>query len=305
MKTRLIFLVMLIACISCGTNNKPLSDAQKEKIKAEVKEVTDTFFKACEEPNFDMALGTFLNSPDFVYINNGYAFSYKECVDIFRPVFSTFLNQKITIVDEKYTFPDNSTVLYSNHCKSLTNYKDGHAVLQDPTVILFIFKKINNAWKIIYGVESYIQQNVKNTETSKELNQVELIKKFLGTWKTEAGKDTTFIWEGKSFGEGLDVYVKTETKGKMVSDGKAVLAYDSNSDKYIQARIMKTSGSIIGAMWFTSKNTCEGILLKDISNPDNAQMKAIFEFISPTKFTQTYKVPNKPDVVSTFTLQNK
>ena len=60
MKTKLIFLVMLIVSVSCGTNNKPLSDAQKEKIKGEIKEVRDTFFKACEDVNFDMALGTFL-----------------------------------------------------------------------------------------------------------------------------------------------------------------------------------------------------------------------------------------------------
>lgn len=296
---------MLIVSVSCGTNNKQLSDAQKEKIKGEVKEVVDTFFKACEEVNFDMALGTFYNSPDFAYINNGYAFSYKESVDVFRPVFATFLNQKITVADEKYLFPDNSTVLYSNHCKSLTNYKDGHAVLQDPTVMLFIFKKIDNKWKIIYGVESYIAQNVKNTVTSKELNQVELMKNFKGTWKSDTGKDTTFIWEAKPYGEGLDVFVKTETKGKTVSEGKAVMAYDKNSDKFIQTRIMSGKGSIIAAMWFTSKNTCEVVLYNDMANPENAPMKAIFEFISPTKFTQTDKVPNKPDDVSTFTLLNK
>jgi hypothetical protein len=226
-------------------------------------------------------------------------------MDIFKPVFASMLNQKITIVDEKYTFPDNSTVFYSNHSKSLTNYKDGHAILQDPTVMLLIFKKINATWKIIYGVESYIQQNVKNTETSKDLNQIELMKKFVGTWKSEAGKDTSFIWDGKSYGEGLDINVRFETKGKIINEGKAVLAYDKNSDKYIQARIMKTSGSILAAMWFTSKNTCEGVLYSDMSNPENAKMKAIFEFISPTKFTQTDKVPNKPDEVSTFTLLSK
>jgi|SRR5664280_1963096 len=305
MKTRLIFLVMLIVCISCGTNNKPLSDAQKEKIKRQVKDVVNTFFKGCEEVNIGMAIGTCLDSPDFVYINNGYSFSYKECMDVFKPVFSSMLNQKITIVDEKYTFPDNSTVLYTNHCTSLTNYKDGHAVLQDPTVMLFIFRKINDKWKITYGVESYITQNVMNTETSKKLNQVELMKNFIGTWKSEAGKDTTFLWEGKPYGEGLDVYVKTETKGKVVSEGKAVMAYDKNSDKFIQTRIMNGKGSLIAAMWFTSKNTCEGVFYKDMSNPENAQMKAIFEFISPTKFTETDKAPNKHDDVSTFTLQKK
>ena len=119
MKTRLIFLVLLIASFSCGTNNKPVSDAQKEKIKGEIKEVVNTFYKGCEEVNMDMVLGTCLNSPEFAYINNGYVFSYKECMDIFKPVFESMLNQKITIVDEKFTFPDNSTVFYSNHFKTL------------------------------------------------------------------------------------------------------------------------------------------------------------------------------------------
>jgi hypothetical protein len=45
MKTKLIFLVLLIACFSCGTNNKPVSDAHKEKIKGEVKEIVNAFIK--------------------------------------------------------------------------------------------------------------------------------------------------------------------------------------------------------------------------------------------------------------------
>jgi hypothetical protein len=305
MKTRFILLVLLIVCFSCGTNNKPVSDAQKEKIKGEVKEVVNTYFKGAEEANADMMIGTYLDSPDFVFTYNGNSFSYKSCTDLVKSAFGTLKNQKITVVDEKYAVLDNSTVMVTVNNKCLMNYKDGHSVLQDPWISQILLKKIENKWKVISGAESGIEQSVKNTETSKELNQIELMKKFIGTWKAEAGKDTSFIWEGKSYGEGLDVYVKTETKGKIVSEGKAVLAYDNNSDKYIQARIMKTSGSIIGEMWFTTKNTCEGVLLKDISNPENGQFKAIFEFISPTKLTQTYKVPNKPDVVSTFTLQNK
>jgi hypothetical protein len=305
MKTKLIFMLLLIACYSCGTNNKPISDAQKEKIKGEVKEVVNTYFKGAEEANADMMIGTYLDSPDFVFTYNGNSFSYKSCTDLVKSAFGTLKNQKITVVDEKYAVLDNSTVMVTVNNKCLMNYKDGHSVLQDPWISQILLKKIENKWKVISGAESGIEQSVKNNETSKELNQIELMKKFIGTWKAEAGKDTSFIWEGKSYGEGLDVYVKTETKGKIVSEGKAVLAYDNNSDKYIQARIMKTSGSIIGEMWFTTKNTCEGVLLKDISNPENGQFKAIFEFISPTKLTQTYKVPNKPDVVSTFTLQNK
>ena len=80
-------MVMLIASISCGTNNKPLSDAQKEKIKGEVKEVVNTFIKGCEELNFDMAVESFLDSPDFDYISNGKTYNYQEVVDGYETSF--------------------------------------------------------------------------------------------------------------------------------------------------------------------------------------------------------------------------
>jgi hypothetical protein len=300
MKTKLLILIMLIVCVSCGTNNKPLSDAQKEKVKGEVKEVVNTFIKGCEEVNFDMAMKPFFDSPDFAYINNGYAFSYKECVDVFRPVFNTFLNQKITILDEKYSFPDNSTVLYSNHCKSLTNYKDGHAILQDPTVMLFIFKKINDAWKVIYGVESHIDKNVPG-ESSKELNQVELHKQFVGNWKAEAGKDTSVIWDVRSYGTGIDGYFKIVTKGRIVMEGKQLWGYDKNLDKYTMSEMIKGMDNTLYSSWFTSKNKGVMIFYSDILNPDNASMKYEVEFKSPDTLVQTTIVNNKPTKIDTIT----
>jgi hypothetical protein len=110
MKTKLIFMILLIVSFSCGTNNKPVSDAHKEKIQGEVKEVVNTIFKGAEEVNFEMATELWLDSPDFVLINNGMSLSHKEVVEAFKPLFGTLLNQKITIVDEKYAILDNSTV---------------------------------------------------------------------------------------------------------------------------------------------------------------------------------------------------
>ena len=89
MKTKLIFLVILIACFSCGTNNKPVSDAQKEKIKGEVKEVIQTTYKGFEEVNFDMAVGSFLDSPDFVWLTNGSTYGYKEVMAM-RPNYNEY-----------------------------------------------------------------------------------------------------------------------------------------------------------------------------------------------------------------------
>mgnify|MGYP001211983785 FL=1 len=100
MKTRFIFLVVLIACFSCGINDKPVSDAQKEKIVGEVKEIVHSVFKGAEEANFDMVVETWYDSPDFVYMCNGKTYSYKETMDEMKQFLNVLLNQKCTIVDE-------------------------------------------------------------------------------------------------------------------------------------------------------------------------------------------------------------
>ena len=300
MKTRLVFLLLLIVCFSCGTNNKTVSDAQEEKIKGEVKEVVNTIFKGAEEANADMIIGIYLDSPDFVFTYNGNSFSYKQCADMAKSVFSTLKNQKITVVDEKYAVLDNSTIMVTVNNKCLMNYKDGHSVLQDPWISQMLFKKIDNKWKVISGAESGIEQSVKNSETSKEFNQVEFMKQFLGTWKAEYGKDTILIYNAKPFGNGSERDWTLSTKGKIITSAKVLFGYDSKSDKLIQVTLYKSSPEIdLWAWWATSKNTSEGVPLKDITNPENAVSKMKSESKSPDSFIMTNLVNNK--VVGTYT----
>ena len=141
MKTRLIFLVLLIVCFSCGTNNKPVSDSQKEKIKGEVKEVVNTFIKGCEEVNFDVAIESFYDSPDFVFLTNGSIYGYKEVMAM-RPNYNEYLNQKGTMFDEKFIVLDNSTALFTAKSKWITNYKDGHSSLADPDAFMFMLRQL-------------------------------------------------------------------------------------------------------------------------------------------------------------------
>jgi hypothetical protein len=292
MKTRFIFLVLLIVCFSCGTNNKPVSDAQKEKIKGEVKEVVNTFIKGCEEVNFDMVTESFLDSSDFVYITNGKTYSYKEIMAM-RPNYDGLLNQKITIIDEKYTVLDNSTVIYTSNSKCVTKFKDGHSTLYDPDAFMFMFKKIDNKWRVIYYVDSYVEQNVPS-ESSKGLNQAELLKKFVGNWEIPAGKDTTQFLTMKSLqGEkGLSVYSKWTSKGKMLFEGTGFWAYNAKSNK-IDVSFMHSSGYVFHDVGeFTSPNTFEFI---DINNTTVTRSK--FEIIAPNEIKGTTSIDNKAETV--------
>jgi hypothetical protein len=239
-----------------------------------------------------MVTESFLDSSDFVYITNGKTYSYKEIMAM-RPNYDGLLNQKITIIDEKYTVLDNSTVIYTSNSKCVTKFKDGHSTLYDPDAFMFMFKKIDNKWRVIYYVDSYVEQNVPS-ESSKGLNQAELLKKFVGNWEIPAGKDTTQFLTMKSLqGEkGLSVYSKWTSKGKMLFEGTGFWAYNAKSNK-IDVSFMHSSGYVFHDVGeFTSPNTFEFI---DINNTTVTRSK--FEIIAPNEIKGTTSIDNKAETV--------
>jgi hypothetical protein len=213
-----------------------------------------------------------------------------------KSLYGTLLNQEGTILDEKYMVLDNSTVLFTANSKWLENFKDGHAVLEEPWAMQYVFKKVGNEWKIISFNEYGIEKIVKASDTPKELNQVELMKKFAGKFKGELGKDTVVISEIKSFGlSGLEANQKVLFKDKVLSEEKSIWGYDKKYDKYICARIWKDNPEIVVMVFgFTSENTCERIPFEFISNPEQATSKAIYEFKSPDLNIKTDIVDGKP-----------
>lgn len=117
-----------------------------------------------------------------------------------------------------------------------------------------------------------------------ELNQVELMKQFVGSWKCELGKDTVMTGENISFGTGLECNSQIIVQDKIVNSIKQLLGYDKKLDKFIVAELIESSPVIeICEAWFTSKNKGELI----ITNPANAALKYKFEFRTPDMIVQT------------------
>ena len=140
--------------------------------------------------------------------------------------------------------------------------------------------------------------------TQTKLNQVELMKQFLGNWKGELGKDSIGTLVCKSFYNGFDFYFKIETKGKIVFEEKTLSGYDKKSDKLIKIWVQNINPEFgILALWFTSANICEEVLFEDISNPIKAKYKWIFEFKSPDLLIWTDIVNNK--ITGTYTFHRE
>lgn len=154
-----------MANFSCETN-RTVSDAEKDKIIEELKDVVNTIFKGFEEANIGMVTESWYNSPDFVFILNGRTSTYEEVLKGMGGFFNSILNQELTIIDEKYAFLDKSTVIYTTNCKFLENFKDANATLSDPMVMQFTFMKIDDTWKVINALETSVRQDVRNIDSS-------------------------------------------------------------------------------------------------------------------------------------------
>ena len=69
--------------------------------------------------------------------------------------------------------------------------------------------------------------NVAQAQTNQtNLNQTELTKQFMGSWKCDFGNDTTFFMEGKLYGTGSEYNYNYAAKGKLFMEGKQLAGYD-------------------------------------------------------------------------------
>lgn len=128
------------------------------------------------------------------------------------------------------------------------------------------------------------------------LNQVELMKQWIGLWRTEGTKITS---ELKAFGtNGLEGYQRIESKDSVVSEYRFIYGYDKPSDKYVSASISRNNqGILLMAFWFISKTKCERVPIDFVNNPEMATSKAIYEFVTPNLIKATFTEKNKPDRV--------
>jgi hypothetical protein len=120
--------------------------------------------------------------------------------------------------------------------------------------------------------------------TENRLNQVDLMKKFVGRWKCELGKDTVIIGDNVAFGSGLICSSQIIANGKILNSVKQLYGYDKKMDKFIVAELIESSPVIeICTSWFTSQDTGELI----VTNPDNAPFRFKFDFKNADLIVQT------------------
>jgi hypothetical protein len=151
-----------------------------------------------------------------------------------------------------------------------------------------------------------ISTGIKAQTAQTKLNQVELMKQFTGTWKSETFGGSAMILDYTPFGNAIVGDAKIVSKDTVLDNKKYFLGYEEKNDKIIIAILHYNAPIIeITANWFISKDIMNSVPFQDISNPENATMKWKFEFKSPDKFVISSLQNNIYEVVDEWTREKK
>ena len=139
-----------------------------------------------------------------------------------------------------------------------------------------------------------------------KLNQIELMKQLLGTWNTEFSNGNSMILDFTLFGNAMVGKVKGTPNGVTNDVILEIWGYDDKNDKIIVAEVFNyTPVMEIDVIWFSSKNVIEGVMQKDISNPENADIKYKIEIKSPDTFLMITTENNNPPSIITWNREKK
>jgi hypothetical protein len=161
-KLLLTFLPMII--LSCGTKTEG-SLTEKEIIKAELQSIMNQIIQNNEIGNMEKAIEPYSDSPGFISISNGQISDYKNFMIENNYYFEALKSQKFSKSEMIYTFINNETVIITWGCSALLQMKNEQEIKIDPYTATFIFKKVNELWKVIYAHGSGINVPITNDLT--------------------------------------------------------------------------------------------------------------------------------------------
>ena len=122
--------------------------------------------------------------------------------------------------------------------------------------------------------------------TKSTLNQVELMKQFIGTWNGVIGKDTVEVWETKPYGEALIINVSRIIKGTKSDWSMNNIGFDEREGKYKGYILSINGGYDTWIGWFTADKKFH-VDLVDTFDPEKLWFTVEFEFKSPANFIST------------------
>jgi len=158
MKAILTIITITIFFLTSCNQNFPggLTNSEKEEIKKDIQQVIQQISDAAARVDTAKLYEAFdFHNNDFLYIETSGVFydqsKYKQMVqEFYGPLTSEIIGKG----DEKYTYLDKNSVLWSYSGTLTAKFKKGETKVYEPFGMSMLFKKINDKWKVVFLQES-------------------------------------------------------------------------------------------------------------------------------------------------------
>lgn len=134
-----------------------LSALEKEKIINELHEAIHTLITGCETLDMDLAFGSFSNSPDFLMMGtDGTLCDYQTYLNNNVNYLMTCENFKLTTFQEEIRILGPDMAVFSWAYRAEAALKTGEQDIIENAGASFVFKRVNDVWKVVYYHESSV-----------------------------------------------------------------------------------------------------------------------------------------------------
>jgi hypothetical protein len=146
-------LVVLAACEPAITE---LTDDERAEIAAEVESRLDQLWDALRNPNADLILSFFCESPDLLEVHDGgFISGYATFDSLAGPVIGEWENQVITVSETRSVVLSRDVVHTMRVGTDSMTYKTGEAVPTRPWAVTYVWVRSDGEWKILLGHGSH------------------------------------------------------------------------------------------------------------------------------------------------------
>jgi len=144
-----------------------------------------------------------------------------------------------------------------------------------------------------------MNQKMKQTKPSiSQLDQVALLKKFIGTWQNKFDADAFIIYTIKPFGKGLEATYQVATDEKTLLETRQLVGFDPEYKTFTNFNLNENGLVVQFQGKFISENRVS-LDVYDWKNPEQVIARTEFEFHDKDMFTVTQILGNlggKPGV---------
>jgi ketosteroid isomerase-like protein len=156
MKPTLVIGLALFMLFGCGRQEPAqMTPQEQDAAKKEISEVLNQLLQSASKMDAEALLQSYSNSPDFILLTTeGSMLDYQGTKNGTAETYKSLSALKFTTVKNEFRFLPGNTVICAWLGKCDVTSKTGEGATIDSYAITYVFRKIDNQWKIIYSHES-------------------------------------------------------------------------------------------------------------------------------------------------------